>query len=338
MKSILRIRRVLSVMLMVLLAVLFNACGGGGGGGDGGGGAADISYSGITSRAIVDDSSAADLSTGAYRGGNMGSALGGIAAIQTEDYKQIDRPRTLKLTQTLETAIVEVDVTAPSGVAVSGAIQQESDTIQGDCLGTPGSATYTIQYDDVTGDFSGTFNFNSYCSEGVTLSGSASFSGKVDPSALEFLRFSITFDNLIATSDLDSFTTKGSITYDFNTFQVTANMDLLLKDNSTGKVYWVKYSMTLVEGPNYVEFEMSGTYYDPDYGYVVLSTEVPFVVYDGEDWPSEGVLVVTGDTGIAGGSTEARLTVLSSTTYQLEADTDGDGQYDWDSGILFWDE
>jgi hypothetical protein len=129
----------------------------------------------------------------------MGSALGGIAAIQTEDHKPIGHPRTLKLTRTLETAIDEVDVTAPSGVAVSGAIQQESDTIQGDCPGTPGSAAYTIEYDDVTGDFSGTFNFNSYCSEDVTLSGSASFSGKVDPNTLEFLRFSITFDSLTAT-------------------------------------------------------------------------------------------------------------------------------------------
>jgi len=303
---------------MVLLAVFLNACGGGGGGdggGDGGGSAPGISYTGITSQAIVDESNAVDFSTAAYLGGDMGSALGGIAAIQTEDNKQIGHPRTLKLIQTLETAIVEVDVTAPSGVAVLGAIQQESDTIQGDCPGTPGSAAYTIEYDDVTGDFSGTFNFNSYCSEDVTLSGSASFSGKVDPNTLEFLRFSITFDSLTATLERDSFTTKGNITYDFETSPVTATMDLLLKDNSTGKVYWVKYSMTLVEGPNYVEFEMSGTYYDPDSGYVVLSTDIPFVVYDGEDWPSEGVLVVTGDTGVAGGKTKARLTALSSICY-----------------------
>jgi hypothetical protein len=323
---------------MVLSVVLLNACGGGGGGRDGGGSAAGISYTGITSQAVIDDSNAADFSTGAYMGGDMGSAIGGIAAIQTEDHKQISHPRALKLTQTLETAIVEVDVTAPSGVAVSGAIQQESDTIQGDCPGTPGRAVYTIEYNDVTGDFSGTFNFNSYCSEGVTISGSASFYGKVDPNTLEFLRFSITVANLTATLDRDSFSTKGNITYDFETSPVTANMDLLLKDNSTEKVYWVKYSMTLVEGPNYVEFEMSGTYYDPDYGYVVLSTEVPFVVHDGEDWPSECVLVVTGDTGVAGGSTKARLSALSSTTYQVVADTNGDGQYDWDSGILFWDE
>ena len=119
---------------------------------------------------------------------------------------------------------------------------------------------------------------------------------------------------------------KGNISYDFETSPVTATMDLLLQDNSTETVYRVKYSMTIEEGPNYVEIDMSGTYYDPDDGYVVVSTEVPLLVYDGDNWPSEGVLVVIGDTGLAGGSTMARLTALSSITYQVEADTQGDGQ------------
>jgi hypothetical protein len=91
------------------------------------------------------------------------------------------------------------------------------------------------------------------------------------------------------------------------------------------------------EGTGYVEVEIiSGRYYDPDYGYVEVYTEGPLRIDDGDDWPSDGVLVVTGDTGIAGGSTMARLTALSSTTYQVEADTNGDGTYDWDSGVLYW--
>ena len=88
---------------------------------------------------------------------------------------------------------------------------------------------------------------------------------------------------------------------------------------------------TLLPAVRYLFYWWSGRYYDLDEGYVVVSTDSPFRVYDGDDWPSEGVLVVTGD-----GSTKARLTVLTSTTFRVEADTDGDGSYDFDSGDLNW--
>ena len=77
-----------------------------------------ISYSGETNQAIVVSNNAGDLSTGAFMGGKMGSS------------HSIDRPRALKLIQTLDSAIVEVDVTVPSGADVSGAAQPEIYTIQ----------------------------------------------------------------------------------------------------------------------------------------------------------------------------------------------------------------
>lgn len=86
-----------------------------------------------------------------------------------------------------------------------------------------------------------------------------------------------------------------------------------------------------MEESGYVEFEVSGRYYDPDYGYVDFHTDTPFHIDDGDEWPSAGVLIVEGE-----GGTEAQLTALSSTTYIVDADTDGDGIYDWDSGVLNW--
>jgi hypothetical protein len=113
-------------------------------------------------------------------------------------------------------------------------------------------------------------------------------------------------------------------------------MSIFLKDNKDGKVYWVDYTMNFWAGSNYVDFGVSGKYYHPDHGYVVISTSTNFRVYFGSKWPSQGVLILDGKTGIAGGSTKARLTVVSSTTYRIEADTNGDGVYDWNSGILSW--
>ena len=94
--------------------------------------------------------------------------------------------------------------------------------------------------------------------------------------------------------------------------------------------------MTLTEESSYVNVEVSGKYYDSDYGYVTITTLTPLCIYYNDSFPSDGVFVITGDTGIGGGSTKAQLTVLSSTTYQVEADTNGDGTYDWNSGVLDW--
>ena len=328
MKNGLKLMRMVSTSVMIFLAMFMSACGDGSDS-DGGGGGGGITYTGITAQATIDDTNVVDLSIGAYQGGETGMAMGTLGAVQTTDHNQIGRSRVLKLVQSSEGAILQVDVNASSGVVVSGASVTESDTIPGDC---GGNASYTIEVDDVTGDFSGTMNFNDYCSEGVTLSGSTSFSGTFDVDTEEFLQFSLTLNTVTITSGSDSFTTSGSISFNFQASPLNATMDIRIRDNSTEKVYWANdYSITLVEGSGYVELEMSGRYYDPDYGYVDFHTDTPFHIDDGDEWPSAGVLIVEGE-----GGTEAQLTALSSTTYIVDVDTDGDGIYDWDSGVLNW--
>ena len=328
MKNGLKLMRMVSISVMIFLAMFLSACGGSSDS-DSGGGGGGITYTGVTAQATIDDTNAVDLSIGAYQGGDTGMAIGTVGAVQTADYNQMGRSRVLKLVQTSEEAILQVDVNAPPGVVVSGDIVTESDTIQGDC---GGNASYTINVDDVTGDFSGTMNFNDYCSGGVTLSGSTSFSGMFDVDTLDFLQFSLSLNIVTITSGRDSFTTSGRVSFNFQASPLTATMDIMIRDNSTEKVYWARdYSISLVEESGYIEFEVSGRYYDPDYGYINFHTDTPFHIDDGDDWPSSGVLIVEGE-----GGTEAQLTALSSTTYIVEADTDGDGIYDWDSGVLNW--
>jgi hypothetical protein len=336
MKSSLETMGMLSILYMILLSVFLCACGGDGGGG--GDGPAGISYTGVTTPAAIDENNAQDLAIGAYQGGSTagsaGGAAGGLGAVQIDGTEGTSSPRTLKLSRALEDSLRRVDLMSRSGGISLGAVYEETDTVYGDC---GGSASYTITVDDVNGEFSGRFNYDDYCSQGVTLSGRVSFSGEVDVDTGDILTFTFSFNNLTATSGSDSFTLRGDISYDVNDSSISVSMDMLLKDNNTGKVYWARdCTMTWTEGAGYVEFEWSGRYYDPDEGYVVVSTNTPFVIYDGDDWPSEGVLVIKGDTGSEGGITKARLTVLSSTTFQVEADTDGDGSYDWDSGVLYW--
>ena len=114
-------------------------------------------------------------------------------------------------------------------------------------------------------------------------------------------------------------------------------MTIYMRDNSTEEIFWVEdYSVSLTEVGNEIEFEMSGKFYDPDDGFISVSTTEPFIFSYYGYYPYEGVLEVTGAPGSAGGYTKARLTVLSSTTLRVEADTNGDGTYDYDSDVLNW--
>ena len=317
---------VVALGLMTIIAT------GGGGGGGGGGAAPPVTYSGLTDPAAIDENNAEDLTVGAYEGGRTGSAIGQLGVVQPVG--NIGYPRVLKVSQILEGSLRQVDYMSRSGETFIGAIYTETGTIYGNC---GGSASYSVSVNDQTGDFSGSLSFSSYCEDGVTISGAVSFSGKVDPVTEELVRFSLSFSTLSGTSGGDSFTLHGTITTDLTVYPYVMTVSMLLRDNSTGKVYWVKdYTMILTEGAGYIDVELSGTYYDPDYGYITFITTVPFRIYHGDESPSAGILIATGETGSAGGSTMARLTVLSSTTYQVEADTNGDGTYDWDSGILYW--
>ena len=92
---------------------------------------------------------------------------------------------------------------------------------------------------------------------------------------------------------------------------------MVLLDSSTGKTYWVKdYTYTLTGS----SLTISGTYYDPDYGYVTVTTVTPLQVASTDAWPTAGVLLFTGANG-----SRARLT-FTSTGYTVEVDT-GSGFY-----------
>jgi hypothetical protein len=247
----------------------------------------------------------------------------------------VGRPHYLDAALTLEEAIRRIDVHPRPGTVEGGAIVTESGSIAGDC---GGSAQYAIQYNDATGDFSGTLTFASYCSQGVALNGGLSFSGNIDVNTGGFQRFTLSFNNIAMTSGNNSFTNAGSITYNFQASPITVSMTLFLLDHTTGKVFWINpFNMTLSRASDYVDFQVSGRYYHPDYGYVDISTPTAFRIYSDSTWPSQGVLILDGKTGIAGGSSKARLTAISATAYMVEADTDGDGAYEWNSGSLTWD-
>lgn len=318
------------LLFLVLLTALpcMYGCGGGGGGG-GGAAVSGITYTGITTQASVNMTNGVDIAERAYNGGEIGSDLGGLGAVQE---LKTGRPRYIEIVKAVKEAVIQVDVQAPPEAVGMGAIVSESDTIPGSCGGT---ASYSIQVNTITGEFSGSMNFNNYCSEGTTVSGSAQFSGAVNPAATEEkTHFSLTFSSLTATSGADSITLAGSISCTFtSSTSFTADIEGYEQDNISEKVYWVNnYVLTCTVYSDYIQFEVSGRFYNPDYGYVELSTPTPFRIYSGNDAPSQGVMIVSGQN-----NTKARLTANSdAATFVVDVDANGDDTYEWTSGNVNW--
>jgi hypothetical protein len=305
-------------------------------GGDTGGDNGDqagLTYTGSTSEALIDSGNCLAFCVDAYDGGKTGSTTGRSVA-PSDSGEDTGLPRILRVSQAFEDSLRQIDILSKSGERFSKDIYTEDGTTGGDC---GGSASYSISLNDQTGYFSGSLTYTDYCSGGVTLDGSATYSGQFDMNTGYLTTFTFSFNNITSTSEYESYTLDGDISWVVSGSSATLTMDMLMRDNTEQKVYKVEdYSMSLTEVGNEIEFEISGKFYDPVYGYISVSTTEPFVFGYYDYYPSEGVLEVTGAPGPASGNTKARLTVLSSTTLKVEADTNGDGTYDYDSGVLNW--
>lgn len=291
----------------VVFALLLAACGGGGGGNA----PASISYSGATNQAVVNTGNARALSLSAFQGGQTGSTLGIAGFVTGDGSTAVNDARLQAIGSLLAGAVGRIVPSAATGSAApAGASAQV--TIPGPY---GGSMTYAISYNEISGAFSGTITFNAYkgAPNGAAVSGSVGFSGTFDPISQTFTQLTISFSSLVVTEGAGTFAVSGSVSVSTSGGTETTSMSLVLQASTNGKTYWVKdYTYTLSGG----SLTISGTYYDPDYGYVTVTTQTPLQVTSSDAWPTAGVLIFTGANG-----TKARLTFTSATSYTVEVDT-----------------
>lgn len=269
------------------------------GGGGGGGG---------SSQAVVDQDNAFDLVTGAFNGGMLAAEM--------------------------DDAIVSL--------IFSDVFDEDEGGYVGSC---GGNLTYSGTYNEVSGAFSGSITMNDFCDDeffdqSLVIDGGISASGFLDTDTDELKTYTIKFNNFTASTAQESETLTASIAVDLTSFPVVLSFSGSLKDNITGRIYrMTNMVLEASEGLGFFDVVFSGKYEDSDYGSVVVSTEEALRFFDSDDWPSSGILIATGDTGIEGGATKARMFVLNDTAFQVDADTDGDGLYDdYSSGAVSWDE
>jgi hypothetical protein len=323
----------LGAVVFFSLTILLTGCGGGGDEQSSG----VINYSGSTTEAAVTSINATEITKAAYQGGEFASAMI-IGAVIVADDTGVGYSLPLRLPKVLKNVLGKIDFSSEQIAA--GADVRLSDSFPGSCGGT---ASYTITGYNLTGNFSGSLKLDNYCEENNILSGGASFSGRLNRDTSDFVTITISFNAITYTKGSTTFTLKGQVDVDYSVNPYTISYDIVAKDNVSKKTFWWNtYKIEITDGTDddgisYEDFLLSGKFYHPDYGYVTVSTLTPFRFNSDSATPSTGVLLVTGKTGTAGGSnTSAELIVLSTATYHIIADADGNASYEWDSDILYW--
>ena len=288
---------------------LVAGCGGGGGSSTP---VSDSGYTGVTTQAVVTSSNAKALSADAYSGGQMSASSVGLAKIAAGGEAALLTPTAKALTDSVAQIFAASRPLAKS-VAATAAIQE---TI----AGYGGSMSYTINLDLLTGAFSGTITFNQFQETATSpiINGPIAFSGVYNQATSSFSSMSISISSLSATNGGKSFTLSGSESFSKSGTTETLTLSVVITNNLTGLTYWAKDYVLTVTGAS---LTLTGAYYDPVHGYVVISTITPLTVSTTDAKPTAGQLLFTGASG-----TRARLTFTSS-GYVVEVDTTGSGTF-----------
>ena len=284
-------------------------------------------FTGSTSQAAITQTNVETLAAGAFAGGLTSGVPNSFKSAQSSHADQLDVFRPLRFPLVLGDSLRRIELGTAFITFGRSSVTTERDHFAGGCGGELAS---TLTLNRISGKFRGNLLFTDYCEGGIVISGQTDVDGTFEVISGNFNTANFAFDDL---SD-GSHTLEGQISMDFSDTPVVATFSAYSKDEQTGKRYWIKdYSVNLFELAGHVDIEIFGTFYHPDDGFVTLTTSEAFVVHDEDDWPTSGRLDIKGDN-----DTEARLIAIDQLRYRVEADTDGDGIFDWESDTLNWND
>lgn len=312
--------------------VLLVACGGGGGGGGGGQPPlGEIAYTGKTTPAPITDENAERITSAAFLGPDLPTEdIGPFRMAADESTSPPTARYVLRLLRdTIRQAIEQGVGRRDSARRSLYDTVTESWTDPGPCGGTAG---YTVTANDVTGDFTGRVTFTNFDDCESVVNGPATISGNIDLAMLAPNWMELHAGVITVVTGEESHSLSGTMSIDYRTYPLPVTMDMRFRDNGTGEVFWYEDYVT-TEGTSGANQEMtiSGKYYDPAYGFVVVSTESPFHTDMAGNWPFEGVLRATG-----GAASTAWLIAVDAYLYRVETDVDGDGTAELVGPNLHW--
>jgi len=322
-------KKIFGLLLSTVCMLGLAACGGGG---DGGGEnfvpaePAGLMYTGVTSPAVIGADNAAELAGDAFIGGETGSNLKIFSSFVDAQPNIARKIKLYDVIRTFDGVLQKIDIKDHRGDLL--AIDTERDAVLGNCGGVAG---YTLEMDDSNGSFTGSITFNDYCNGNTVVAGTADFYGQLTVDSGDLLDFNLYLDMVNLTSGDQSYVIDGDVFVDVARPSYTASIDILMKD-SYGEVFWVKdYTLSIYEGVDFADIEVSGRFYHPTYGYVDLSTILPVRIFNIDEWPSFGELQIVGEDG-----TKARLLAFNNNSCRIVVDTFGDDTYNDESDYMSW--
>lgn len=284
--------------------LLITSCGGGGGSTAPADTLASLPYTGLTSPAFFNSSDVEEFMLSAYYDNSYISVLTTSASIPQQ-------------------ATVQASIKAAA----------ESITDPGMC---GGFANYALDVNRNTGDFNGKVVFDGFNDCEAAMTGTVQLSGQINLVSLQFNSMDMKFDRLsFIDKTLGDLLLSGHFSISQQGITDTINFNLRVREDSSGKVYWYdNYKVKLVHGydsQSYEDETISGRFYDPDRGYIDVSTASQVRTYYGDDWSSSGVIMATGANNAT-----VRLTFISAVLYRVEMDVDGDKVYEYDTGRMHY--
>jgi hypothetical protein len=315
-------KRETGIVSVLAIMVFLSSCGGGGNS------SVSSPYTGLTSAAVITDNNADDIALAAFQGGDLGAnavvpfaPARDIAVLQSAASPTTARPTALTLVQAVsKAAMIAVRPPAAAEGPSPRAPFTESDVIP-DGLG--GEARYTISGDNVTGVFTGTFEFvNFHGDGGGILVGNVSVSGTVTQDSIRIL---FNFQSVRIVDGAEDITAIGTVDLVSGASGDAAILNIVFVDNVSRKSVWLSdYTVAVTDLGGSTDVRTFGRIYLHDYGYVDIWTEAPFLYPALATQPTSGVITLTGSSNC-----RARLTVVDTTTYKVELDADGNGPYEW---------
>jgi len=296
--------KIIHYLLVAALSLSLAACNKSSSGG--------VEYTGLTTQATVNSSNAVGLVSLTLGGFNQGAALSVYSLGNTQAHA-------VAMGGVLNDAAAHV-LAQYSHVSIR-ALQKFNQTLPG---AVSGSVQMSGQLDDVTFDGTITATFNQMSDDGITtLNGTMTMvvSGSGNNVAITFSGFSVV--DASGTTLMD-----GSLAVTSTATTQTLTMNFVSSDakGSQMKIENFAYNATVDAFGLTLTETYSGRIYDSSLGYVDISTQTPLVYLTaGDFYPSSGGSVVISGAG----GTKVKVTPVDNVNALVEADTTGNGVFDF---------
>jgi len=306
---------IISLTAALMMATML-ACGGGGGGDS-------VNYTGETMAAVIDTTDPVNLARDALFG-----AMEGDLSIDPDELFPLAVAGSDTLKGLLDPDVAAgIMINALTGEPASSPLAVKADPLTYQCFNDSANGLYGTVSGRICGDFDGEdftsvdylrATFRDYSEDGVTF-----FDGTMELDARVNGVMSLKFSDVSLVDDVDDLFLDGRAVFTETLTSASIDFNIFILINGEGVWY---NNLVLVEEDfvTYITDSIDGRVYDILKGYIDFETIEDLVIQDGDIYPSEGIVKLTGADGAS-----IRLEVVDNTGFMVYVDVDGDGIDDW---------